>query len=93
MTPCRLYLTACAMGLAFGALVTLAVCNRLLMALETAQSGARAPSVPPERGSYPASVPPDAAAASDLCRHKEPDPDAMLAAMPEVKDSWVWAVN
>lgn len=38
----RCYLTLCAMGLAFGALVCLVVANRMLMALDDAHSRARA---------------------------------------------------
>ena len=41
MTPCRLYLTACALSLALGALVCLAVANHLLMALDDAHGAAR----------------------------------------------------
>ena len=41
MTPCRAYLTACALGLAFGALIGLMVANRILMALDDAHGAAR----------------------------------------------------
>ena len=41
MIPCRVYLTFWALSLAFGALVTLAVANRLLLAIEDAQVAAR----------------------------------------------------
>ena len=37
MTPCRLYLTLCALSLAAGALIGLALANRVLMALEDAR--------------------------------------------------------
>ena len=40
MIPCRLYLTLCALSLAAGCLIGLALANRVLMALEDARSKA-----------------------------------------------------